>query len=183
MISPRKIDINTDRDTLLEFHCRLNYESASPLARAEPYDQYREKWLNTSPSHPDIFLKDLAESMSDKRTIAEIWEDDHIVVGYLWVKFSDLRWGEDNITIAEVYDLAVTADHQRRGIGRKLLAHAEQLAHDRGAHIFRSGTGIENTASQKLHMSLGFKTYYVQYEKLLTTLPKKVPRSPRKEIR
>jgi len=168
MLGPRKIDIEADKDILLELHCRINYESATPLARAEPYEQYREKWLSTSPSQPEIFLKDLAESLADERTIAEIWEDASIVVGYLWVKFSDLRWGGDNITIAEVCDLGVTEDYQRRGIGRKLLLHAEKLARDRGADILRSGTGIENTVSQKLHMSSAFKTYYIQYEKLLT---------------
>ena len=168
MLIPRKIDIKTDKDTLLELHCRINYESAAPLARAEPYDQYREKWLSTSPSHPEIFLKDLAESMADKRTIAEIWEDDGAVVGYLWVRFSDLHWGDDNLTTAQVYDLMVTDDYQRHGIGRKLLAHAEKLARERGADILRSGTGIENTASQSLHESSAFKIYYIEYEKLLT---------------
>jgi GNAT superfamily N-acetyltransferase len=170
MLSSRKIDIEADRDTLLELHCRINYESATPLVRGEPYEQYRMKWLSTSPSQPEIFLKDLAESMTDERTIAEIWEDGGavVLVGYLWVKFSDLRWGDEDLTIAEVYDLAVTEDYQRRGIGRKLLAHAEQLARERGADILRSGTGIENTISQKLHTSSAFKTYYIQYEKLLT---------------
>lgn len=168
MFNSRKVDIKADRDTLLELHCRINYESATPLVRGEPYDQYREKWLGTSPSQPEVFLKDLAESLVDERTIAEIWEDDGAVVGYLWVKFSDLRWGDEDLTIAEVYDLAVTDDYQRRGTGRKLLAHAEQLARERGADILRSGTGIENNISQKLHTSSAFKTYYIQYEKLLT---------------
>jgi GNAT superfamily N-acetyltransferase len=168
MFNSRKVDIKADRDTLLELHCRINYESATPLVRGEPYDQYREKWLGTSPSQPEVFLKDLAESLADERTIAEIWEDGDAVVGYLWVKFSDLRWGDEDLTIAEVYDLAVTDDYQRRGTGRKLLAHAEQLARERGADILRSGTGIENNISQKLHTSSAFKTYYIQYEKLLT---------------
>jgi len=168
MLGPRRIDIKADRGTLLELHCLINYESATPLVRGEPYDQYRMKWLNTSPSQPEVFLKDLTESMADERTIAEIWEDDGAVVGYLWVKFSDLRWGDEDLTIAEVYDLAVTEGYQRRGMGRKLLAHAEQLSRERGADILRSGTGIENTVSQKLHKSSAFETYYIQYEKLLT---------------
>ena len=165
MLSRRKVDIKADKDTLLELHCRINYESESPWARVEPFDQYREKWLSTS--QPESFLTDLAESMTDKRTIAEIWEDDGAVVGYLWVRFSDLHWGDDNLTTAQVYDLMVTDDYQRHGIGRKLLAHAEKLARDRGADILRSGTGIENTASQSLHESFAFKIYYIQYEKFL----------------
>ena len=164
MLSPRKIDIKADRNMLLELHCLINYASDSPWARAIPFEQYQEKWLNTS--QPEVFLKDLAESMVDRRTIAEIWEDTGAVIGYLWVTFSEI--GGYSITIAEVKDIIVTADYRRRSIGRKMLAYAEQLARDRGADIFRSETGIDNTASQKLHTSSGFETYRIQYEKLLT---------------
>ena len=81
MLSPRKIDTEADKDILLDFHCRINYESETPWARTVPFEQYREKWLSSSQTK--TFLGDLAESMADERTIAEIWEDDHVVVGYL----------------------------------------------------------------------------------------------------
>jgi len=164
MLSPRKIDIKADKDTLLELHCRINYESESPWARTVPFEQYREKWLSTSQTK--TFLGDLAESMADERTITEIWEDDHVCVGYLWVTFSSVR--DYNLTIAEVRDIAVVEEYQRRGIGRRMLEHAEQLARDRGAHLLRSETGTDNTASQGLHVNFAFKPYRIQYEKLLT---------------
>ena len=169
MISPRKIDIKADRDMLLELHCLVNYASDSPWAQAIPFEQYREKWLYTSQT--DTFLSDLAKSMTDERTIAEIWEDAGAIVGYLWVAFSEI--GDYGITVAELKDIIVTADYRRRGIAKKMLAHAEQLACERGADIFRSGTGTENTASQKLHTGSGFKPHYIQYEKLLTDPLKK----------
>jgi len=169
MLRPRKIDISADRDTLLELHCVINYEGDSPWAKAIPFEQYREKWLSTSQT--EVFLKDLTESMADERTIAEIWEDAGVIIGYLWVAFSEI--GDYGITVAELKDLMVTADYQRRGIGRKMMAHAEQLARKRGADVFRSETGIDNTASQKLHTSSGFKPYRIQYEKLLTDPLKK----------
>ena len=81
MISPRKIDIKADRDMLLELHCLVNYASDSPWAQAIPFEQYREKWLYTSQT--EVFLKHLAKSMTDERTIAEIWEDAGAIVGYL----------------------------------------------------------------------------------------------------
>ena len=170
MFSPRKIDIDADRDMLLELHCRINYESDNPWAKAIAFDKYREKWLSTS--QPKVFLKELSESMADERTIAEIWEDGRAIIGYLWVTFSEI--GDYGITIAEVKDIIVTADYRRHGIGRKMLAHAEQLARDKGADIFRSETGIDNTASQKLHTSSGFETYRIQYEKLLADPLRKI---------
>ena len=103
--------------------------------------------------------------MMDKRTIAEVWEDERFVVGYLWVVFIDLT--DYNLTFAEVNDMAVVPEYQRRGIAFEMLAHSEHLAREKGAHSLRSGTGIENIASQKLHEKYGFQTYRLQYEKLL----------------
>ena len=163
MLGPRKLDIEADKDILLDFHCRINYESETPWARTVPFEQYREKWLNTSQTK--TFLGDLAESMKDGRTIAEIWEDDQVIVGYLWVTFSEVR--DYNLIIAEVRDIVVIEEHQRKGIGRRILEHAEQLARDRGAHVLRSETGIDNTASQGLHVKSAFKPYRIEYEKLL----------------
>ncbi len=169
MLSPRKIDIKADRDTLLELHCIINYASESPWARAISFEQYRGKWLATSQT--EVFLNDLTESMADERTIAEIWEDDGKVIGYLWVTFSEI--GDYNITVAELRDIIVTVDYRRRGIGQRMLEHAEELARERGADIFRSETGIDNIASQRLHTSSGFDTYRIQYEKLFTDPLKK----------
>jgi len=163
MIRPRAIDLNNDRAALLEFHCRINYENDSTWARTMPFTLYGQRWLNTP--RPEEFLAALATSMMDKRTIAEVWEDEKAVVGYLWVVFIDLN--DYNLTFAEVNDMAVVPEYQRLGIAFEMLAHSERLARERGAHLLRSGTGIENIASQKLHEKYGFKTYRLQYEKLL----------------
>jgi GNAT superfamily N-acetyltransferase len=163
----RPVDLEADRDILLNFHCRGNYESASPWARRMEYEEYRKKWLSTS--QPESFLQSLAKSLEDERTITEIWEDEDKAVAYVWIAFWDIP--DYNITVAEVNDIAVANAYQRRGIATQMLAHAEQLARERGAHVFRSGTGIENLASQRLHAKQGFETYHVLYEKLLVDDP------------
>jgi len=163
MISSRRIDIDTDRDKLLESHCTINYASESPWVRKVPYDEYLKKWLSTSQS--EFFFKDLAESMADERTISELWEDSGTVVGYLWVIFIDLVGF--NLTVAEIKDIAVIEDYRRRGIARQMLEYAENKAIERGADIFRSEAGLENLASQQLHSGFGFKPYRLLYEKLL----------------
>jgi GNAT superfamily N-acetyltransferase len=163
-LSPRSIDIKTDKDVLLEFHCRIDYESECAWTRSGPYEQYREKWFSTS--QPESYLKDLVESMKDERTIAEIWEDEGSVAAYLWVTFRIVP--DHDISIAEIHDIAVTPGFQRRGIALKLMAYMEQQARERGANLLRSGTGFENVASQGLHVKSGFQTYSIRYEKLLT---------------
>ncbi|HEY33452.1 MAG TPA: GNAT family N-acetyltransferase [Dehalococcoidia bacterium] len=164
MLSPRSVDTKTDRDVLLEFHCRINYESECAWGRSNPYEQYREKWFSTS--QPESYLKDLVESMKDERTIAEIWEDGNSVVAYLWVTFTNMP--DYDISIAEINDIAVSPDFQRRGIALKLMVYIEQQALERGANLLRSGTGFENVASQGLHAKSGFQTYSIRYEKLLS---------------
>lgn len=159
----RRININKDRDVLLEFHCRINFESETPYMRKLAYEEYRNKWLSTS--QPASFLSDLAKTIKENRTIAEILEDGDAQVGYLWVTLADIQ--DYGITIAEIKDIAVAPEYQRKGIGTMMMQHIERLAKKRGARMLRSDIGIENTASQKLHESSGFKLYRVSYEKVL----------------
>jgi hypothetical protein len=78
----RKISIAKDKQTLLDFHCTTNYESASPLLRKTyTAEQYRKVFMQ-SPG-PDEFLSDLAASIRDKRTIAEFWEDAGSITAYV----------------------------------------------------------------------------------------------------
>ena len=164
MFRYRVIDIKEDKAVLLEFHCRINYESDTPYVRTVPYEKYREKWLSTS--QPESYLLDLARTMKDERTIAEILEDKNVEVGYLWVTFADIQ--DYDITIAQIMDITVAPNYQRRGIGLKMLRRIEKLAKKRGATLLRSDTGIENVASQRLHESFGFKPYRIHYEKVLS---------------
>ena len=60
MFRYRLIDVDEDRDLLLELHCRINYESETPWARRVLYERYREKWLSTP--QPQEFLSHLAKS-------------------------------------------------------------------------------------------------------------------------
>jgi GNAT superfamily N-acetyltransferase len=159
----RRINIDKDGDLLLEFHCRINYESETPYMRKLSYEEYRKKWMSTS--QPESYLSDLARTMKENRTIAEILEDGDDEVGYLWVRFNDIQ--DYGLTIAGIMDVAVTLKYQRRGIGTMMLKRAMELAKERGATLLHSDTGIENTASQKLHESLGFKPYRLNYEKVL----------------
>jgi len=164
MLQYRRINIVKDRSILLELHCRINFESETPSAREVSYEQYREKWLSTS--QPESYLKLLTKTMKDKRTIAEILEDNGILIGYLWVNLTEVEGY--NITIAEVMDIIVVPDYQRKGIGTKMMKHIEEIAKKKGATLLRSDTGIENIASQKLHKKLGFKPYRIMYEKTLS---------------
>jgi RimJ/RimL family protein N-acetyltransferase len=159
----RSVDIKNDRELLLEFHCRINYESETPEMRKSSYREYRRKWLSTS--QPETFLSDLEKSMKDSRTIAEILEDGDSTAGYMWVTFTDLQ--DYSIAIAGIVGILVAPNYQRKGVAAVMLRRTEELSKERGATLLRSETGIENVASQKLHESFGFKPYRICYEKIL----------------
>lgn len=163
MLRYRTIDVKKDKGELLEFHCRINYESETPYARTISYEQYREKWLTTPQPHD--YLSHLAESMRDERTMAEMLDDDGSIAGYLWVTFTDVL--DYNITIAEIMDIAVVSDYQQRGVGLEMFNHIEEVARAKGAALLRSDTGIANVASHRLHEKAGFKPYRIHYEKII----------------
>lgn len=159
----RRIDFETDKNMLLEFHCRINYESETPYMRRLSYEEYRKKWLGTS--QPESFLADLEKTANEKGTIAEILEDDYVPTGYLWVTFTDVK--DYNIKIASIMDIAVSPNYQRKGFGTMMLRHIQELSKERKATLLRSDMGIENVASQKLHEGFGFRPYRIHYEKIL----------------
>jgi ribosomal protein S18 acetylase RimI-like enzyme len=137
-------------------HFDAIYESGTPRFRSNPIEKAREQWLKTS--QVEEFLSSLSKSLADKRTIAEIWEDDGVPVAYVWVKFTDLV--DYHFTFAEVVEIAVIPENRRRGIATEIMGHVEQVANERGADVLRSGTGIDNQASRKLHEKLGFQTIF-----------------------
>ena len=165
MIIHRGIDIVKNREILLEFHCEINYECESGFAKETSYEIYRDKWLNTE-NQVEEYISALLKSMGDNRTIADILEDENgIVLGYLWVTFSDIK--DYNLSIAEINELAVTKQFRKSGIGRYAIEYTEKIAKMRGANILRSGTGYGNISSREIHERCGFKPYRIEYEKIL----------------
>ena len=163
MLTRRAVDLDGDRNALLELHCAANYESETSWARAAPYEAYREAWLASG--QPETYLESLARSLYDPRTIAEMWEADGEAVGYVWATLHDVEgYG---LTFAEIDDIGLFPNHRRRGVGLAMLRRVEALAKERGASWLRSETGVENTASRALHAKHGFRQYHIGYEKLL----------------
>src|SRR3954470_740694 len=62
---------------------------------------------------------------------------------------------------AELTELYVEPALRRRGLGRALIASAEQLARTRGAADLLIMTGVDNAAAQALYRAAGYDTYAV----------------------
>ena len=167
MVRPQAINLREDRDSVLRFHALGNYHSESRWAAGDDLEKYISQWLSTS--QPRNFLSSVAESMSDARTIAELWMEDEQPVGFLWVTFYEIVGY--SVTVAEVRDLEVIPEFHRTGIGTQMLARAETTALEIGADLLRSETGVSNIPMQRLFEKRGFEPFRLQYERLLTTPP------------
>jgi ribosomal protein S18 acetylase RimI-like enzyme len=163
MLHYRPIDIKRDKAIILEMQCRINYECESPYFQDKSYEKYRKKWMSSGQTKE--FLSRLRKSIIDKRTIAKMVEENGEIVGYMWVQFFDVI-GYD-LTYTEISELAVIPEYRRKGIATKMIKYIEKEVRKRGIKIIRSGTGILNIPSQKLHDKLGYKPIWTRYEKAI----------------
>jgi ribosomal protein S18 acetylase RimI-like enzyme len=164
LLTFRPVNLETDRDFILELHCLGNYEGDQPWFRGDSFPIYRETWLKTP--QPAGFLAELESRVKGGSVIAEVCEENGRPVGYYCLSFTDVV-GYD-LKLAEIEDIAVQLTDQRRGVGTMMLHHAEALARERGADLLRAGVGSPNVASRRLHEKAGFEVIRFTYEKRLT---------------
>ncbi len=162
MLSQRPVDLETDREFILDLGCMGSYESLPAWYRNQSYRAYRDMWFNST--LPKLFLGDLAASLREQRTVADVWLEDNQRAGFLWMTFGDSPHG---LVIATLHDLVVEAGHQRRGIGKMMLQAATSRAKEDNAGILRVETSVENPASQAIYQSEGFTVARLLYEKVL----------------
>jgi ribosomal protein S18 acetylase RimI-like enzyme len=162
MLTQRPVNLKADRDFLLDLACMSSYESLPAWYRTQSYRAYRERWFEST--FPTVFMEDLAGSVKKERTVAEIWQEDGLNAGFLWLGFEDSPY---NKVISTLHNLSVAPNFQRRGIGRMMLQAAESKARERSAGILRVETSIENQPTQSLCQKAGFTVARLLYEKEL----------------
>jgi len=222
MLHYRPIDIKRDKEIILELQCRINYECESPYFQDKSFEKYRKKWLSSGQPKEFLsrLRKSMKEKRTIAVMVEEDHNDytDTVpsetrnlrrlprgcfqqprndcvglhreVVGYMWVQFFDIIGY--NETYAEISELAVLPEYQRRGIATKMIKYIENEVrnpapmlkgcgvfantsinkrrtnmHRCGVKFIRSGTGILNIPSQKLQDKLGYKPIWTRYEKKL----------------
>ena len=95
---------------------------------------------------------------------------DQTLVGFLDVGLRSHADGCDpSRAVGFIEGWYVAEDHRHRGIGRKLLAAAEDWARTRGCVEMASDTWLDNEASQRVHEAVGFEVVdrCVHYRKSL----------------
>ncbi|HEY2574035.1 MAG TPA: GNAT family N-acetyltransferase [Verrucomicrobiaceae bacterium] len=87
-----------------------------------------------------------------------------------------LKWSEEGVPFAAVHRLMVHPVHQGRGLGKKLMEHAEVTAREQGRRSIRLDTFTANPIALSLYEKLGYrrtgfalmrKGQFVGFEKML----------------
>ena len=162
MLTQRPVDLDQDKDLVLDMACTASFESVPAWYRKDPFRVYRESWLQSG--FPKQVLSDLKTSQKNSQNVLEIWMEDEHPAGLLWVDFAESPQGKQ---IATLRTMAVEPGHQRRGIGRMMLQYVEAAARERGAGVIRVETSVENEGTQKIYMQSGFTVSRLIYEKAL----------------
>jgi aminoglycoside 6'-N-acetyltransferase I len=116
----------------------------------------------------DAILQNKASSLPQVIFVAEA--ADHTIAGFAEVGLRSHADGCDPLNpVGFLEGLYVVPDRRSGGIGRSLLAAAENWARSQGCKEMASDTWIDNEGSQKLHETLGYEVIdrCVHYRKTL----------------
>lgn len=75
-------------------------------------------------------------------------------VGYIHIEKYDVLYFE---TMANILGLAVSSQHQRKGVGSTLIQAAEAWALDRGIRLMRLNSGSTRTGAHAFYRRLGYQ--------------------------
>jgi len=107
-----------------------------------------------------------------KSTLGQIFvaEVDGNVAGYVTI-LTKVRSGEledGDIEYGLVADLVVLQEYRGEGLGRDLLARAEEYAKDHDVRWLRIAVLAANRSAKELYSTMGFSDLFVEMEKDLT---------------
>jgi len=91
--------------------------------------------------------------LADPRTLLLVAFDGESPVGFVLAHELPRRWGARSKLF--VYEVDVAESHQRRGIGKALLARLAELAQERGIRIGFVLTDEDNVPANALYRSAG----------------------------
>lgn len=94
--------------------------------------------------------------------------------GFAEIAIRSAANGCESAPVAFLEGIWVEPQFRRRGIGARLIAHAEAFVAARGFRELGSDTPIDNTASQAAHLAWGFSETerVVYFRKLLQPAPR-----------
>ena len=84
---------------------------------------------------------------------------DNKVTGFIHIERYDLLYAQ---SMANILGIAVSSEFRRQGIGKQLLAVAEQWAKDRGITMMRLNSGATRKEAHMFYRNLGYNNEKAQ---------------------
>lgn len=145
----------------------MNDRRALIVRTAQPADAGEIARLNTRMNGSDEPPENYANRLKEARRVDTpiLAEMDGQVIGMANLRLlQPVFYAEP---YAELTEMFVEESYRRRGVGRALIAFAEQLALEGGAHAMLVLTDFYNHAAQELYRSMGFVHYDIALIKSL----------------
>lgn len=146
----------SDRDFILELTSRLEAVGAPPWRDPEAihrfHQHYADGTVNASGPDEAVF-------------VAESDEEDRLGIVHV-LESKDGLTGERQGYVAT---LAVTAEAEGRGVGRQLMARAEDWCHSRGHRIVSLEVFAQNTGARTFYSRLGYQEETLKLIKVIST--------------
>lgn len=135
-------DIELVRELLATFG--EAFEDVDTYTGAQPGAVYLERLLGS-----DLFIALAA------------FEDDAVIGG---LAAYELRKFERERSEVYIYDLAVAAEHRRRGIATGLIEHLRTIAAARGAYVIFVQSDLADAAAIELYTKLGLREDVLHFD-------------------
>ena len=142
----------------------------SCLVELQDFERNLDRRLPSGEQSADAYLDWMFRHCREYDGRILVAESDGEVVGVVvvWIRYHS---GEPNDIPGEyayVSDLAVSASHRGRGIGRAFLRAAETLAREAGAERLCVSVKAANTGAKSLYTAEGFAEMEISLEKRLS---------------
>jgi orotate phosphoribosyltransferase len=130
-------------------------------------------WPDEAGSHAEEVTKFLAGKLTHPREVLVAFDEAGAALGFVELSIRSYVDGCDTDWVGYLEGWYVVPDHRRRGVGRALVAAAEEWARRQGSTEFGSDALLQNDVSAAAHRALGFEeTEQLRYfRKVLDTVP------------
>ncbi len=154
----REYDATTDRDSLRECVVAL-----------QDFERELEPALRAGSGVADSYLTFLFEQCARSSGRVFVAESEGRVIGFVSVltRVPPESPEDPPDEYAYIADLVVLPQYRGQGMGRALLARAEQAARESGAGRLQLGVLVKNLAARELYRSHGFRDFELRLWKTL----------------
>lgn len=131
------------------------------------FHKQRDPHYTRAPDGAARFRDFVSSQLAAKDACVLVAVHGHLIIGYCLATLNHLPPVFAERLYGDIFDLAVTADYRRRGVGVKLFAVVQAWFKSRGVHRMETRVATTNEISTDFWRKMGFRPYATQVFKNL----------------